>query len=185
MVGTIRIGRGAPKKVYALTPAGLIAAVLDGNLWDQIDAVLRYWMDISPIFIKRYETLSEWNFNPELQDLCNSALVKYKILIELLGKSEDQLTCYVSGKGEVSFTTEKGDQEYRTIDPWMGLIKELDRYFYNEITKGFIISETARLINMVKSDPALIEGWLKWFEMEEERLRMLKKARRYLLDDHE
>lgn len=32
MVGTIRIGRGALKKVYALTPAGLIAAVLDWNL---------------------------------------------------------------------------------------------------------------------------------------------------------
>ena len=38
---------------------------------------------------------------------------------------------------------------------------------------------------MVKSDPALTEGWLEWFEMEEERLKMLKKARRYLLNDHE
>jgi len=185
MVGTIRIGRGAPKKVYALTPAGLIAAVLDGNLWNQIDAVLRHWMDIAPIFIKRYETLSEWNFNTELQDFCKSTLVKFKILIEVLGKAADQYTCYTTGKGEVVFTTEKGTHEYRTIDPWMGLIKMLDRSFFNEITKSFIVSETARSINMVKSDPALTEGWLKWFEMEEERLKMLKKARRYLLNDHE
>jgi len=164
---------------------GHIAAVLVGNLWNQIDAVLRHWMDIAPIFIKRYETLSEWSFNTELQDFFKSTLVKYKILIEVLGKAADQYTCYVTGKGEVVFTMEKGTHEYRTIDPWTGLIKMLDRSFFNEITKGFIVSETARSINMVKSDPALIEGWLKWFEMEEERLKMLKKARRYLLNDHE
>jgi|GEM_PF-2300862 len=181
--GKEKAGRGAPRKIYALTPAGLVAAVLEGDLWDRVDDALRYWTDIAPIFIKRYEALSEWHYERELQDLCRSALVKNKIMIELLGKSADQLTCYMSSKGMVSFTTEKETHGYRRMDPWMGLIEILNWNFYTEVTKSFGVSESGRSINMVKSDRGLREGWLRWFEGEEERFNRLREHRRILLNN--
>ena len=176
-------GRGAPRKIYALTPAGLIAAMLEGELWSNVSWVMEHWGDIAPVFIRRYETLDECGFDRDVRDFCEAALVKNKIMIEILGKGAHQLTCYMPSKDFVRFTTEKDIEGYGLMDPWDGLLLMIDRGFYTEMYRSHWESTRMRYLRMVKSDRALREGWLRWFEGEEERFRRLEERRQIILTD--
>ena len=79
-------GRGAPRKIYGLTPAGLIAAVHEGDLWGNLRWLMEHWGDMAPVFIRRYETLWEWGFGGDAKRYCEVSLVENKIAIEALGK---------------------------------------------------------------------------------------------------
>jgi DNA-binding PadR family transcriptional regulator len=183
MAGTAQIGRGAPKKIYALTPAGVVAAVLEGELWDRLDEVLRYWDRVAPLPIKRYESLKEWGFERDVWEISRNVLVKYRPLIETLGRAADRLRYYMAGKDVVKFTAEKRVEGYRLMDPWRGLLWILDRDFYTEMYKMHWEARPMQYLEMVKGDPALREGWLRWFEGEEERFRKLKEQRKIILGD--
>jgi hypothetical protein len=183
MAGTAKTGRGAPRKIYTLTPAGVIAAVLVGELWDQIGEVLRYWDYIAPVFIKRYEILKEWDFDRDAREISRSTLVENKPLIETLGRAADKLRFYMAGKDVVKFTTKKRVEGYRLMDPWRGLLWMFDRGFYTEMYRAHWEPRPMRYLGMLKSDQALRKGWLRWFEGEEERFSKLKEQRKIVLSE--
>jgi len=176
-------GRGAPRKIYALTPAGIVAAVLEGELLSNVGWVMELWGDIAPVFIRRYETLEEWGFDRDVMDFCESTLVKNKMLIEALGIGAHQLTCYMPSKDVIMFTTERDIEGYDLIDPWKGLLWIIDRGFYTEMYRSHGESARMRYLQMVKGDQVLREGWLRWFEGEQERFRKLNKHLKIVLND--
>ena len=183
MAGTAQTGRGAPRKIYTLTPAGVIAAVLAGELWDRLDEVLRYWDHVAPVFIRRYETLREWGFDGDAREISRSALVENKPLIETLGRAADRLRFYMAGRDVVKFTMKERVEGRRLMDPWRGLLWMLDRGFYTEMYRAHWEPEPMRYLGMLKSDRALREGWLRWFEGEEERFSKLKEQRKIVLGE--
>ena len=59
----------------------------------------------------------------------------------------------------------------------------IDRGFYAEMYRSSWESDRMRYLQMVKGDEALREGWLRWFEGEEERFRRLKEHRQIISTD--
>ncbi len=174
-------GRGAPKKIYGLTPAGLIAAVHEGDLWGNIRWLMEHWGDMAPVFIRRYETLWEWGFGGDAKRYCEVSLVENKIVIEALGK-EGELV-----KGRMPGDLVGADRDtigHDQPDPWMALLRVIDRGFYTEMHRLHGGPDRDRYLRMVKGDQVLLEGWLRWFEWEENRFRELEEHRRILLNDH-
>lgn len=174
-------GRGAPRKIYGLTPAGLIAAVHEGELWGNVWWVMEHWGDMAPVFIRRYETLREWGFGGDAKRYCEASLVKNKIAIEALGRESEQ------PKGRMPediVETERYAKENDQSDPWLGLLRVIDRGFYTEMHRLHGGPDRDRYLRMVKGDQVLLEGWLRWFEWEENRFRELEEHRRILLNDH-
>ena len=174
-------GRGAPRKIYGLTPAGLIAAVHEGELWDNVWYVMEHWGDVAPVFIRRYEALREWGFGGDAKRCCETSLVKNKIAIEALGKEGEQLKGRMPGS---LVEAERDAKENDQSDPWLGLLRVIDRGFYTEMHRLHGGPDRDRYLRMVKGDQVLLEGWLRWFEWEENRFRELEEHRRILLNDH-
>jgi len=174
-------GRGAPRKIYGLTPAGLIAAVHEGDLWGNIWWLMEHWGDMAPVFIRRYETLWEWGFGGDAKRYCEVSLVENKIVIEALGK-EGELV-----KGRMPGDLVGADRDtigHDQPDPWMALLRVIDRGFYMEMHRLHGGPDRDRYLRMVNGDQGLLEGWLRWFEWEENRFRELEEHRRILLNDH-
>jgi hypothetical protein len=133
------------------TPAGLIASMLEGELWSNVGWILKLWRNIAPVFIRSYENLEEWGFSLDVRDFCESTLVINKILIEALGKGANQLACYMPSKDVVMFTT-KDVEGYELIDPWEGLLWIIDRGFYKEMYRRHGESDRMRYLRIVKGD---------------------------------
>ena len=173
-------GRGAPRKIYGLTPAGLIAAVHEGDLWGNLRWLMEHWGDMAPVFIRRYEALREWGFGGDAKRYCETSLVKNKIAIEAIGREGERL------KGRILedlVETERYAKENDQSDPWLGLLRVIDREFYTEMHRVHDGPDRDRYLSMVKSDQALLEGWLRWFKWEENRFRKLEEHCRILLND--
>jgi len=157
--------------------------MLEGDLWSNVDWILSHWESIAPVFLRSYETLREWGFDRDVKDFCKATLVKNMITIELLGKAAHQLACYIPSKDVVIFTSEKEIEGYGLMDPWEGLLEMIERGFYAEMYRSSWESDRMRYLQMVKGDEALREGWLRWFEGEEERFRRLKEHRQIISTD--
>lgn len=174
-------GRGAPRKIYGLTPAGLIAAVHEGDLWGNIWWLMEHWGNMAPVFIRRYETLWEGGFGGDAKRYCEVSLVENKIAIEALGK-EGELV-----KGRMPGDLVGADRDtigHDQPDPWMALLRVIDRGFYTEMHRLHGGPDRDRYLRMVNGDQGILEGWLRWFEWEENRFRELEEHRRILLNDH-
>lgn len=174
-------GRGAPRKIYGLTPAGLVAAVHEGELWGNIWYVMEHWWDVAPVFIRRYETLKTWGFDGDAKRYCETSLVKNKITIEALGKEGEHVMGRMRDRDLVEADRETNGHDQP--DPWMRLLRVIDRGFYTEMHRVHGGPDRDRYLRMVKGDEALLEGWLRWFRWEEKRFRELEEHRRILLNE--
>jgi hypothetical protein len=65
----------------------------------------------------------------------------------------------------------------------MALLRVIDRGFYTEMHGLHGGTDRDRYLGMVKGDQGLLEGWLRWFEWEEDRFRELGEKHRILLND--
>jgi hypothetical protein len=173
-------GRGAPRKIYGLTPAGLIAAVHEGDLWDSVQWLMKLWGDVAPIFIRRYGTLWEAGFGGDAKNYCEVALSENKITIETLGKEEEL------AKGSLPrnlVEAERDPEGHGQPDPWMDLLSVIDRGFYAEMHRLHEGADLYHYLKTVNDDKELFEGWLRWFEWEKNCFKELKEHRRILLND--
>lgn len=59
----------------------------------------------------------------------------------------------------------------------------MSRGFYKEMYRIHGESDRMRYLRMVKGDQALREGWLRWFEGEEERFKKLKEHIKVISND--
>lgn len=183
LLGTVTLGRGAPRKVYGLTPAGLIAAMLEGDLWGSIHHITRYWDDIAPVFIRCYREIRGWGLGGDVEDYCRDALARHRDTIELIGRGDPNLRCYAPGADVVVYTTEGFPVDLEPIDPWDGFLRILERGFYSEMYRTQWGEDRTRYLRMVKSIQELREGWLAWYRGEEERLGRLREHRGIILDE--
>ncbi len=173
-------GRGAPRKIYGLTPAGLIAAVHEGDLWGNVWWLMENWGDVAPVFIRRYETLWKADFGGDAKRYCEASLVENKITIETLGKEGELAKGRILG----SLVEAEGDPEgHGQPDSWMDLLRVIDRGFYAEMHRLHGGADRDCYLMTVKGDKELLEGWLRWFEWEKNRFKELKEHRRILLND--
>jgi len=173
-------GRGAPRKVYGLTPAGLIAAFHEGDLWGNAGPLTRRWEAVAPVFIKSYKTIWEWGFGEDAKRYCETSLVENKIAIEALGREGEQLESYMP----YSFVNLSDLLEQDKPDPWEALLRVIDMGFYAEMHRLYGGDDRDRYLGMVRTDKALLEGWLRWFEWERERFMELEEHRRILANEH-
>ena len=172
-------GRGAPRKIYWLTPAGLIAAFHEGYLWGNAGPLMRRWESVAPVFIKSYKTIWEWGFGEDAKRYCETSLVENKIAIEALGREGEQLESHMP----YSLVSYIDLLEQDKPDPWGALLRVIDMGFYAEMHRLYGGDNRDRYLGMVKGDQGLLEGWLRWFEWEENRFRELGENRRILLND--
>jgi len=172
-------GRGAPRKIYGLTPAGLIAAFHEGDLWGNAGPLMRRWESVAPVFIKCYKTIWEWGFGEDAKRYCEASLVENKIAIEFLGREGEQL------KSHTPFSL----YDFRDYmgpdppDPWRALLRVIDMGFYAEMHRLYGGDDRDRYLGMVKADKEFLEGWLRWFEWERERFMELEEHRWILLNE--
>lgn len=171
--------RGAPRKIYGLTPAGLLAAVHEGDLWGNAPRLMDHWGDVAPVFIRSYETLWRRGFGGDAKRYCEASLVENRITIEALAGEGAQLRDRTPEDA-----AEKGAEENSRPDPWKALLRAVDRGFYAEMHRLHGGPDRDRYLGMVRDDGDVLEGWLRWFRWEEKRFSELKEHRSILLDDH-
>jgi hypothetical protein len=145
--------------------------MVEGDLWANSDWIIPHWGEVTPVFVKSYDVLWKWGFDEDAKEFSPSALVKNKEIIEMLGRAGDEIVCYMLRKSVVKFTAEKGVETGRLMDPWEGVLLIFDWGFYKVAYNKHLDSNLKRFIEMVKSDQALREGWLRWFDGEKERLK--------------
>ena len=171
--------RGAPRKIYGLTPAGLLAAVHEGDLWGNAPRLMDHWGDVAPVFIRSYEALWRRDFGGDAKRYCEASLVENMITIESLAKEGTHLRDRTPENA-----ADIGAAENGLSDPWTNLLRAVDRGFYAEMHRLHGGPDRDRYLGTVRDDGDLLEGWLRWFRWEEKRFSELEEHRRTLLNDH-
>lgn len=156
--------------------------MVEGDLWANSDWIIHHWGEVAPVFVKSYDVLWKWGFDEDAKEFSPSALVKNKEIISL-GRAGDDIVCYMLGKSVVKFTAEEFVESGRLMDPWEGVLLIFDWGFYREAYNEHLDTDLKRFIEMVKSDQALREGWLRWFDGEKERLKKLEELRKLILSN--
>ena len=175
MVGTIKVGRGAPRKVYGLTPAGLLVGMLEGDLWNNVELVLSHWDEIAPVFVKRYVVLWENDFGGLVKEVARSLLIENREDIELIGYSVETVPTFMEGKSSVRVTFEKKLHGGCRIEPWEGVKTLFDWGFYRACHDGLRGARLTRFLELVRDDGGLLKGWSEWYDAMEERFNALKE----------
>jgi DNA-binding PadR family transcriptional regulator len=173
-------GRGAPRKIFALTPLGLLAALVAGGLWDRLDDALRHWGEISPVFLKRFKVLREWGFEDYVKDFSRRFLVEERAL-GVLGRYREFLKAYRVEDGFVYSTDEMEGAEEAWF--WAGAISRMNHQFYEHILKiGVESVKMEDFIELLKIDEDLRKGWFDWFKLKEKQFKKIKEYERILSD---
>lgn len=182
LMGVRRGRRGAPRKIYGLTPPGLIAAIIVGDLWKRMDEALAHWPEIAPTFLRRYQTLKRWDFDFDVRDISEELLYMNKKIIDNLASRVGKLKPYSRGV-DVIYSREPVNG-YDEVEYWSPIRDRMNYQFYKLITLWSIKAGLVEnLIEMLREDYVLREGWLKWFKWEEERYMRLKEYERRILED--
>ena len=173
------MGRGAPRKIFALTPIGLLAAVTFGKLWDKLDEVLSHWREISPIFLRRFKALKDWGFEDYVKDFCDRFLAEEKAL-SFIARYKKYLKAYKIKDVFIYSTDEmEGAEE---VWFWTGHISRMNYKFYEHILKiGVESPKMEDFIELLKRDEELKEGWLNWFKIKEKTYKKLKEFQKSLI----
>jgi len=172
LAGTVPMGPGAPRKVYGLTPAGVISAVFAGGLWGD-ERVLERWGRDAPVFIERFRSFDARGLGFLVKDTSVKVLEGKRNLIEMIAEEIGELVCFMPSEDVILFANRHGDEGHPTMDPWVGLRILLDWGYFDEMYY-LMGAEKDGYLEVLRGDEVLRDGWVRWFGAKRARLSILE-----------